>query len=56
MMHNDMFQTILLQTPRTGVKYCVACSELDSDADKDNPGIAFMQGVLMKSFITLTNS
>ncbi|KAK7104814.1 hypothetical protein V1264_019472 [Littorina saxatilis] len=28
--------TILLQT-KQGVNYCIACSELDSDADKDNP-------------------
>lgn len=28
--------TILLQD-RQGTKYCVACSELDSDTDKDNP-------------------
>ncbi|BFZ11663.1 hypothetical protein BsWGS_14701 [Bradybaena similaris] len=28
--------TILLQD-RQGVKYCIACSELDSDTDKDNP-------------------
>uniref|UniRef100_A0A0B6ZPT7 Uncharacterized protein n=2 Tax=Arion vulgaris TaxID=1028688 RepID=A0A0B6ZPT7_9EUPU len=28
--------TILLQD-RQGIKYCVACSELDSDTDKDNP-------------------
>jgi len=30
--------TILLQT-RQGQNYCVSCSELDSDADKDNPAI-----------------
>lgn len=30
--------TILLQT-RQGVNYCVSCSELDSDADKDNPAL-----------------
>ncbi|XP_076463531.1 protein ZNRD2-like [Babylonia areolata] len=28
--------TILLQT-KQGTKYCVACNELDSDADKDDP-------------------
>jgi len=28
--------TILLQT-KQGENYCIACSELDSDADKDNP-------------------
>ncbi|CAL1546505.1 unnamed protein product [Lymnaea stagnalis] len=31
-------ETILLQD-RQGTKYCVACSELDSDTDKDNPVI-----------------
>lgn len=30
--------TILLQT-RDGENYCVACSELNSDADKDNPAL-----------------
>lgn len=30
-------QTILLQD-RQGVNYCVACSELDSDNTKDDPG------------------
>jgi len=30
--------TILLQT-RQGQNYCVSCSELDSDADKDNPAL-----------------
>ena len=30
-------QTILLQDKR-GRNYCIACSELDSDAGKDDPG------------------
>ncbi|KAL8610414.1 hypothetical protein ACOMHN_035131 [Nucella lapillus] len=29
-------ETILLQT-KQGVNYCISCSELDSDADKDDP-------------------
>lgn len=32
------FQTILLQD-RQQKNYCVSCQELDSDIDKDNPGI-----------------
>lgn len=31
------FQTILLQDKQRKI-YCVACQELDSDVDKDNPG------------------
>ena len=31
------FQTILLQD-KHGVNYCVACKELDTDTDKDDPG------------------
>jgi len=27
----------LLET-RSGEKYCIACKELDEDAEKDNPG------------------
>ena len=30
-------QTILMRS-KQGVDYCVACSELDSDDVKDNPG------------------
>ena len=36
-VHACGFQTILLQT-KQGSNYCIACSELDSDADKDDPG------------------
>jgi hypothetical protein len=32
-----LFQTILLETT-SGEKYCIACKELDEDAEKDNPG------------------
>lgn len=38
-----IFQTILLQD-RLGKNYCVACSELDSDTDKDNPGMCSTGG------------
>lgn len=31
-------QTILLQDKQKK-NYCVACQELDSDIDKDNPGV-----------------
>lgn len=32
------FQTILLQDKQQK-NYCVSCQELDSDIDKDNPGM-----------------
>lgn len=30
-------QTILLED-KQGMKYCIACRELDTDTDKDDPG------------------
>lgn len=33
-----VFQTILLQDKQQK-NYCVSCQELDSDIDKDNPGM-----------------
>jgi len=46
--------TILLQT-RQGENYCVSCSELDSDADKDNPALNPAAALTMAREMELTN-
>ncbi|XP_059162809.1 protein ZNRD2-like [Physella acuta] len=48
-------ETILLQD-RQGTQYCVACSELDSDTDKDNPVLNQAAAISMAREIELSSN
>ena len=51
-------QTILLED-KQGMKYCIACRELDTDTDKDDPGnrdVKNLGNVKVSTFIQISFS